>query len=137
MGAVILAPLGEEEREWGEDECLERPTTERHMVIPFQNEFLYAALSDAAGSEASQEVVCTVPDLISILDQDGEALGSQDLRYGLRVNVIALPAHPLWKSERGLAVGGPAGFGLKMPAVGVVDAFTKARSVIDDFGEHA
>lgn len=104
------------------------------MTIPFQNEYLYAALSDADGSESSQRVVCTVPDLISILGQDGEAIGSQDLRYGLRVNVIALPAHPLWKTERGMRVGGPEGFGLKIEAVGIDNGFTKARSVIEEFG---
>lgn len=70
--------------------------------------------------------MCTVPDLISILGQDGEAIGSQDLRYGLRVNVIALPAHPLWNTERGLRVGGPEGFGLNMAVVGVDNSFTES-----------
>lgn len=134
MGAVVLAPLGAEERESPANASRQRVPTDRHMVIPFQNEFLYAAYSDAAGSEASQEVVCTVPNLISVLGQDGEAVGSQDLRYGLRVNVIALPAHPLWRTEQGLRVGGPEGFGLKMAEVGVDNEFTEARSVIDEFG---
>ncbi|KAL6233634.1 hypothetical protein BDW75DRAFT_241860 [Aspergillus navahoensis] len=108
--------------------------SDSHMIIPFQNEFLYAAISDSTGSDASHKVVCTVPDLISILGQDGEAIGSQDLRFGLRVNVIALPAHPLWKTERGLEVGGPAGFGLDIPVIGVYSDFTEAQSVIDEFG---
>jgi DUF917 family protein len=47
--------------------------------------------------------------------------------------VISLPSHPLWKTEKGLAVGGPAGFGLKMPNVNVDDDFTEAPSVIDEF----
>ncbi len=87
------------------------------------------------GSEESQKVICTVPDLISILGQDGEAIGSQDLRYGLRVSVVALPAHPLWKTEKGLCVGGPEGFGLKMPFTGVDDEFSESRSVIEEFGD--
>ncbi|EHK27009.1 uncharacterized protein TRIVIDRAFT_79485 [Trichoderma virens Gv29-8] len=133
MGAVIIAPLDEAERDATAVSKQQTASTSRHMTIPFQNEYLYAALTDSEGSEETQEVVCTVPDLISILGQDGEAIGSQDLRYGLHVNVIALPAHPLWKSERGIRVGGPEGFGFKMPVVEVDREFTQARSVIDEF----
>lgn len=141
MGSVLIAPLTQDERDSPAAASTttttngHSPPSDKHMLIPFQNEYLYAALSDADGSEASQEVVCTVPDLISILGQDGEGIGSQDLRYGLRVNVIALPAHPLWKTEKGLKVGGPQGFGLKMGFVGVDHGFTEARSVIEEFGE--
>ncbi|KAM0552639.1 hypothetical protein ACHAPJ_007736 [Fusarium lateritium] len=133
MGSVVIAPLSEDERETNGSTKQSVPS-DRHMVIPFQNEYLYAALSDADGSEESQKVVCTVPDLISILGQDGEGIGSQDLRYGLRVNVIALPAHPLWKTDKGMKVGGPEGFGLKIPYAGMDNDFTEARSVIEEFG---
>ncbi|PHH59956.1 hypothetical protein CDD81_2355 [Ophiocordyceps australis] len=138
LGTVVIAPLSADELEApgnqaGSKAKLE-PIQGRHMVIPFQNEYLYAAYSDATGSEPSRQVVCTVPHLISILGHDGEAIGSQELRYGLRVNVIALPAHPLWRSERGLKVGGPAGFGLDMDEVGVDNDFVEAPSVIDEFG---
>jgi DUF917 family protein len=102
------------------------------MVIPFQNEYLYAAWADASGAE-TDELVCTVPDLISILGQDGEAIGSQELRYGLRVSVIGMPAHPLWKTDKGLQVGGPAGFGLDIPFKGVGD-YSPPRSVIEEYG---
>ncbi|KAI1869915.1 uncharacterized protein JN550_005505 [Neoarthrinium moseri] len=136
MGTVIIAPAddGEVDSSPGRSRlgASAPPRDRRRMRIPFQNEYLYAALS-ADGSEAGQEVVCTVPDLISILGQDGEAIGSQDLRYGLQVDVIALPAHPLWKSAAGLNVGGPEGFGLSMPFVGVSESFTESRSVIDVF----
>ncbi|KAM6477494.1 putative hydantoinase/oxoprolinase [Trichoderma sp. SZMC 28011] len=132
MGAAILAPLSDDERE---TTSIDNQTpTDKHMIIPFQNEYLYAALCDAAGTKESQEVVCTVPHLISILGQDGEAIGSQDMRYGLRVNVIGLSAHPVWMTERALQVGGPAGFGLDLPVVGDFDEFTEARSVIEEFG---
>ncbi|KAF4975215.1 hypothetical protein FZEAL_7972 [Fusarium zealandicum] len=134
MGSVVIAPLNEDEKESAAGRSRQYVPSDSHMIIPFQNEYLYAALSDAAGSEESQKVVCTVPDLISILGQDGEGIGSQDLRYGLRVNVVALPAHPLWKTEKGLKVGGPEGFGLKTPVVGVDNDFTEARSVIEEFG---
>lgn len=133
MGSVIIAPLNSEERDAATASKQQAAPTSRYMTIPFQNEYLYAALTDAQGSEESQEIVCTVPDLISILGQDGEAIGSQDLRYGLHVSVIALPAHPLWKSEKGIKVGGPEGFGFKMPVVEVDKKFTESRSVIDEF----
>ncbi|CAH0035693.1 unnamed protein product, partial [Clonostachys rhizophaga] len=138
MGSVTIAPLSEDDRESSSsNHTSQTVATDKHMIIPFQNEYLYAALTDpvADGSEkAAEEVVCTVPDLISILGQDGEAIGSQDLRYGLRVNVIALPAHPLWKTEKGMKIGGPEGFGLKMAPVGLGDGFAESRSVIDEYG---
>ncbi|KAK1622578.1 hypothetical protein BDP81DRAFT_385848 [Colletotrichum phormii] len=131
MGSVLIAPLADEEKD---PDTHSAALPDRHMIIPFQNEYLYAALTDADGSEGGQqEVLCTVPDLISILGQDGEAIGSQDLRYGLRVNVIALPAHPLWKTEKGMPVGGPQAFGLNMPFVGVGE-YTEPRSVIEEYG---
>jgi DUF917 family protein len=110
--------------------------TEPHMYIPFQNEYLYAATSDAEGSESSRKIFCTVPDLISILGQDGEAIGSQDLRYGLNVDVIAMPAHPLWRTKRALKIGGPEFFELDMPVVygGGDGGFGMGRSVIEEFG---
>lgn len=128
MGTVIVGPANDDSKQ------ATSASNNSHMVIPFQNEYLYAALGDSKGSEDSQKIVCTVPDLISILGQDGEAIGSQDLRYGLRVSVIALPAHPLWKTEQGLKVGGPEGFGLNTPVVSVDDAFEQSRSVIREFG---
>lgn len=133
MGSVLLAPLADEDRD---PEAQKSSHGDRHLLVPFQNEYLYAALTDAEGSDKDQKVICTVPDLISILGQDGEAIGSQDLRYGLRVNVIGLPAHPLWKTEKGMPVGGPEAFGLKMPFVGVGD-YTDPRSVVEEFGRNA
>ena len=126
MGRVLIAPVSDDGSE--STASPEAP----HMLIPFQNEYLYAAWSDAKGT-ATGALVCTVPDLISILGHDGEALGSQELRYGLRVTVIGMPAHPLWKTEKGLAVGGPAGFGLDIPFAGVGE-YSPPRSVIEEYG---
>jgi DUF917 family protein len=139
MGYCVLAPLSDDE--------LEQPSTAsaaaaiaqasgRHLLIPFQNEFLFAAyIADPNNPEdpSGKEVVCTVPDLISILSQDGEAIGSQELRYGLRVRALAMSAHPLWTSDaRALRVGGPQGFGLDMSWTSIGE-YQKPRSVIDDF----
>lgn len=134
LGAVIVGPENNDEQ--GAVNGVNgqiKSASRTHMYIPFQNEYLYAALSDSEASEQSQEVVCTVPDLISILGQDGEAIGSQDLRYGLHVSVIAMPAHPLWKTEKAMKVGGPEGFGLKISPRGIDDTFEQSRSVIDEY----
>ncbi|KAI0883011.1 uncharacterized protein GGS22DRAFT_190983 [Annulohypoxylon maeteangense] len=126
MGSVLIAPFNADES--GSNAV---DSEQRHMIIPFQNEYFYAAHTDSSGIKES-EIVCTVPDLISILGQDGEALGSQELRYGLQVSVIGMPSHPLWKTDLGLKVGGPEGFGLMMPFQGVGE-YAPPKSVIDEY----
>ncbi|GES60485.1 hydantoinase/oxoprolinase [Aspergillus terreus] len=129
MGTCTIAPVGNDERE-----ASLSSTDDRYLVVPFQNEYLYAAYADGDDLHdvSKQTVICTVPDLVSILGQDGEALGSQDLRYGLQVYVIGMAAHPLWRTEKAMKVGGPEGFKLQMewtqvgeyqPPLGVVDEF--------------
>ncbi len=76
----------------------------RQLEIDFQNENLIARVGD--------EVLCTVPDLITIVSlEDGEAIGTESLRYGLRVAVLALPAPKELKTSRALDVVGPRAFG--------------------------
>ena len=78
------------------------------MEIVFQNENLVAW----QGSAQDGEIVCTVPDLICILSlDDGEPIGTEMLRYGLRVAVLGMPAPPALKTAAALAVVGPAAFG--------------------------
>lgn len=128
-----IGPLSGEEREINDD----FPGNEtRHLVIPFQNEFLYAAYVDPDNHE-EHEIICTVPDLVSILGQDGEAIGSPELRYGLKVDVIAMAAHPLWTgTPEGLKVGGPEFFGMdtEFKSLG---PYQKPMSVIDEFNKTA
>lgn len=124
-----MAPLAADEVD-----DLDRTTSkdDRHLVVPFQNEYLAAGLVQPDHSDV-EEMICTAPDLISILGQDGEALGSQELRYGLRVKVIAMPAHPLWTStEEGLRVGGPEFFQLGC-AWKSIGEYKLPRSVIEEF----
>jgi DUF917 family protein len=74
------------------------------LEIVFQNENLVAWRNG--------ELVCTVPDLICILNlEDSEPIGTEMLRYGLRVAVIAMPAPKELKTPQALAVVGPAAFG--------------------------
>lgn len=137
MGECILAPLSMDEQESSSPSGPSiTAQEERNLVIPFQNEYLYAAYIPpytTCPAQSQQEIICTVPDLISILGQDGEAIGSQELRYGLRVNVIGFAAHPLWTGdERGLNVGGPKGFGLDMTWTKLGE-YEAPRSVVEEF----
>ena len=57
-------------------------------------------------------MLCTVPDLITLVSlDDGEAIGTESLRYGLRVAVLAMPAPKELKTPESLAVVGPRCFG--------------------------
>ena len=72
--------------------------------IAFQNEFTVAWRND--------EPCATTPDLICVLDQDsGEAIGTEVIRFGQRVAVIALPAPEMLLGKRGLELTGPRAFG--------------------------
>lgn len=98
-GMVQLKPLGAEEREFGDTDVgavTGMGTETRHMRLPFQNEYLYAELFNPGQGQREGEILCTVPDLISLVGTDGYALGTQDLRYGVRVSVVAFTAHPHW-----------------------------------------
>lgn len=138
MGECTLAPLSVDEQESPSSTSSTQQNgavgEERLLTIPFQNEFLYAAYLDpSAPSTQKQDIICTVPDLISILGQDGEAIGSQELRFGLKVSVIGFAAHPLWTGDkRGLDVGGPKGFGLDMEWKSL-GPYEKPRSVVEEF----
>ncbi|KAL5356246.1 hypothetical protein BJX96DRAFT_186202 [Aspergillus floccosus] len=134
MGTCTIAPVRNDERETASNQTSLSLADDPYLVIPFQNEYLYAAYADGANPSdvSKQTVICTVPDLVSILGQDGEALGSQDLRYGLQVHVIAMAAHPLWRTERAMKVGGPEGFGLQMEWTQLGE-YQPPPSVIDEF----
>jgi hypothetical protein len=58
------------------------------------------------------EAIAMSPDLICVLDSvSGEAVGSETIRYGQRVTVIALPPPAVFLSPSGLAHVGPRAFG--------------------------
>ena len=57
----------------------------QHLTIDFQNENLIA--------RCGETVLCTVPDLICILERDtATPINTELLRYGFRVVVVAFPA---------------------------------------------
>jgi DUF917 family protein len=74
------------------------------LTINFQNEWIVA--------RRDGEPIAMSPDLICVLDSvSGEAVGSETIRYGQRVTVIALPPSPIFLSPRGLEHVGPRAFG--------------------------
>jgi DUF917 family protein len=76
----------------------------RTFRVDFQNEFTVGWLDD--------EVRVTVPDIVCIMDAaTGEAIGTEALRYGQRVKVVALPAPALQTTPKGLEHVGPRAFG--------------------------
>ncbi|HXG17046.1 MAG TPA: DUF917 domain-containing protein [Calidithermus sp.] len=72
--------------------------------LAFQNEW-------AVGWHDGEPRVMT-PDLICVMDAlAGEAIGTETLRYGQRVSVVALPAPDILLTPRGLEHVGPRAFG--------------------------
>jgi len=52
------------------------------------------------------------PDLICVVDSvSGDGIGTEAIRYGQRVDVLVLPAPPVFLSKRGLELVGPRAFG--------------------------
>jgi DUF917 family protein len=74
------------------------------LTIDFQNEWIVAWRDG--------EPLAMTPDLICVLDSEsGEAVGSETIRYGQRVTMIALPATDIFLSPKGLEHVGPRAFG--------------------------
>ncbi len=72
--------------------------------VDFQNEYLIGKLDNCPA--------VMVPDIICLMDSEsGEAVGTETLRYGQRIRVIALPAPEILSSPKGLAIVGPRAFG--------------------------
>jgi uncharacterized protein len=81
--------------------------TGREITITVQNECL--VVRDGV------TVVATVPDLIGLFDAThGEPVPIESVTFGQRVAVLAWSCDPLWRTERGLQIAGPAAFGLDL-----------------------
>jgi DUF917 family protein len=105
-------------------------SSSNEMVIDFQNENLVA--------RQGRRIVGCVPDLICCLDSSsGEAVATEDMRYGLWVSVLLLPAHPLLRTPAALEVVGPAAFGYAA-TYQPVGAFPEGlRTVHELYGMHS
>lgn len=76
----------------------------RTLTVQVQNENLLVTERD--------HVLASVPDLITVLDEaTAIAIPTERVRHGARVTLIAMPCAPVWRTERGLEIGGPAAFG--------------------------
>jgi DUF917 family protein len=77
-------------------------------VLDFQNEWI-VAWQDG-------EAMVTSPDLICVLDSvAGEAIGTETIRYGQRVTILALPPPAVFTTVKGLEHVGPRAFGYDLP----------------------
>src|SRR5271167_1861658 len=85
------------------------------LEIAFQNEWV-VAWRDGVPLAMS-------PDLICVLDTvSGEAFGTETIGYGRRVSVVALPAPPVFLTQKGLEHVGPRAFGYDLDFRSVFDA---------------
>jgi uncharacterized protein len=96
------------------------------LKVQFQNENLVAIREG--------EILATVPDLIAILDADtGQAITTERLRYGHRAVVLGIACPSPWRTEAGIALGGPRHFGYDVDYVPVESrARVSAQPVADD-----
>ena len=74
------------------------------LELAFQNEWAVAFRNGAP--------VAMTPDLLCLLDSvSGSAIGTESVRYGQRVSVVALPAPEILTTPAGVAAVGPRAFG--------------------------
>jgi len=94
--------------DYKEDECF----------LHFQNEHLLA--------ETKDKVLCSTPDLITVLDSDtGMPITTEGLKYGARCVVIGMPANPKWRTPKGIEVAGPRYFGYDLDFTPLEDLVNK------------
>src|SRR5204862_430872 len=74
------------------------------FALAFQNEFAVGWL-DGEPRVMTSDLICVMDTL------SGEAIGTETLRYGQRVSVVALPAPPVLLTPKGLEHVGPRAFG--------------------------
>ena len=91
------------------------------MTVRFQNENLVAIRDD--------DLVASVPDLITLIDAEtGEPITTERLRYGFRSIVLGIPCDEKWRTEAGIALGGPRHFGYDIEYV-PLEELNAARAV--------
>lgn len=74
------------------------------LEVAFKNEFLVA--------KCDGKIVATTPDILMLMEQEtGAAVDTEQLQFGLKVHLIALPAPALWTTPQALKLVGPRYFG--------------------------
>lgn len=96
------------------------PDTGSHFKVEFQNENLIANRND--------EVVATVPDLITFLDlETNKPITTEGLRFGYRTICIGIPTPPIMRTPEALEIWGPKYFGYDLPFVPVEELAKKVK----------
>ncbi|OQU97298.1 Hydantoinase/oxoprolinase domain-containing protein isoform 3 [Cladophialophora immunda] len=132
FGMTILNPDHDDD---DDDEYAQEALHRSHrpMLLEFQNEYLHAALVSASASQRP-ETVCSSPDMITLLERpSGVPLATNELRFGLRVAVVAYPCHELWKTPEGIKAACPAAFGIDTKYTPLPTQWTRPRSVIEEY----
>jgi DUF917 family protein len=89
--------------------------------VDFQNEFTVGWMDDVPR--------VTVPDIICVMDTTtGDAIGTETLRFGQRVRVLALRAPALQTTPKGLEHVGPRAFGYDLDYRSVFDGGREEES---------
>jgi len=93
---------------------------DKTMTLSFQNEFALASIDG--------DPVVMTPDLICLLDSiSGDGIGTDAVRFGQRVSVLALPAPAVFLSDAGLNAVGPRAFGYDLDFTSVFATDTGSR----------
>lgn len=127
------------DRGYSYGECYFESTTGDGLYykILFKNENVVCYEADNIDMENSR-VICSVPDLFTAIDADtGEAIGTQDYRYGIQCFLLAISPSTQWtESERGMEFGGPKSFGELFADIEYkpIGKYIKPVSIIDEFG---
>ena len=81
---------------------------DKRVTIDFQNEFLVARFEEDG---RAGDVLACVPDLITVLDIDtAQPIPTEEVHYGMRVSVVAMPVAPIMATETALKWVGPQSF---------------------------
>jgi DUF917 family protein len=74
------------------------------FLVEYQNEYLAV--------KKGEKFIATTPDILMLLERDtATPITSESLRYGLNIDLIAIPSPVIWQSTEGLRLVGPRYFG--------------------------
>eukprot|EP00057_Strongylocentrotus_purpuratus_P005256 XP_003730533.1 PREDICTED: uncharacterized protein LOC100888780 [Strongylocentrotus purpuratus] len=92
------------------------------FLVCFENENFVAKEQKIVEGVLQEKIVATTPDIIAITDADkGHAVHAEELRYGLRVAIIALPSPTALRSPQALDFVGPRAFDYDIDFVPIAD----------------
>ncbi|WP_112479416.1 DUF917 domain-containing protein [Vibrio variabilis] len=99
------------------------------VYVHFQNELLLAHKGTNASDMTQESLLACTPDLISILDHEtGQPITTEQLRYGQRIELIAYPCDPKWRTAKGIEVAGPDYFGYGVKYVAIENLSTRTNT---------